>query len=236
MPGFAGERDSSPASRLDRIQNFLNQANIELDSLKKDMAARNREPVFSDTGTKPIFGELITQTQRKLARATITPHHKTSAGYSFNPNLGMGMNLINWFGDWGAKLDAGIMLMGGDRRGGVNASLLRSLHRFSMIDGSLETHLYAFTGLGVFWAELNNGYGPVSWYSSPDLIGLWQLGAGTELSLLALGGVRFVPEVGLQASRYLSRYQDSPGYTFGKPKSDFALDPYFAFHINFYFR
>lgn len=231
-------------ARLDRVQGLLYQAHVELDSLKRDMAAQAKTPavrITNDATDKPILTELLTEQQKTLYRASGSPWRKTAVGYSFNPNLGMGMDVINWFDDWGAKVDAGLNITSDSREAGLNASLLRSLNRFTMIDAGLETHLYAFTGLGVTWEKVGGGY-PNYWYEKPDLVGRWQLGAGVEISLLGIGGIKFVPEVGIQVSKYLSRFQDSPTwlsqYTLPAelPKSDVSLDPYFAFHLNFYFR
>jgi hypothetical protein len=253
VPAHAQGKDSATV-RLDRIQALLYKAHIELDSLKREMMAKAVAPVpkaSKDTGVNPILSELLTERQKTLMRETITPYRQTAVGYAFNPNLGMGMTCIEWFNDWGAKIDAGIIITEGDRKAGVNASLLRSLNRFSLKDAGLETHLYAFTGLGITWERMMNGwntYDPVAniwrqdWYETPDIAGRWQLGAGTEVSLLGFGGIKFVPEVGMQVSKYLKRFQDSPTWLAQNPapgslpKSDFSLDPYYAFHLNFYFR
>jgi hypothetical protein len=201
-----------------------------------------------DTGAAPILSELLTESQKTLARATRTPMRQMAAGYAINPNLGLGMTFIDWFNAWGAKFDAGITIMESVRRAGVNASLLRSLNRFSMFDGGLETHLYAFTGLGYTWQRIqedglivNRILMPGHLYETPEKVGRWQLGAGTEVSFPGLGGIKFVPEVGMQVSNYLSRFQDSPTWqtqnpSSSLPKSAFELDAYYAFHLNFYFR
>lgn len=240
----------SATERLDRVQGLLYQAHVELDSLKKEMTARTRVPV-SNEAEKPILTELLTEQQKVLLRASGTLQRRTAVGYSFNPNLGMGMDFINWIDDWGGKLDAGLRITRDVRQAGFNASLLRSLNRFTMIDAGLETHLYAFTGLGATWEKIrgwsyssysSSGVPLPDWYEKPDLVGRWQLGAGVEMSLLGFGGIKFVPEVGLQVSKYLSRFQDSPSwqaanlYPIDLPKSDYSLDPYYAFHLNFYFR
>jgi hypothetical protein len=244
----------SLASRLDKLQGLLREAQSQLDSLRRELASVGEDVSphrDSAIPSGPIAGELLSARQKKLLAATRTPYRLTSAGYTYNPNLPLGMNIQHWFGPWGSKLDAGAILGESERLAGVNASLLRSLHRFSIF-GGLETHLYALTGLGISWHRESFWYlsyppgpSPRGWYDKPDIAGHWQIGAGTELGVGWLGGLRLAPEIGLQASQYWSRYQDSESWKAQKslnpnfdsrPESDFALDFYYAFHLNFYFR
>ncbi len=231
------EAEDTP-SRLDRIQRLLNQAQSELDSLREESPRLSPLPQGSQTAEPPIAEDLFTERQKKLIMASRTSYRLSAAGYSFNPNF-QGMNFIQWFGDWGGKIDAGAEFTPNDREANMNLSALRSLNRFSFLRGGFETHLYAFTGAGLCWRK-QESWTSFDWYTKPDLIGRWQLGAGTELNFGFFGGIKFAPEVGLQASDYLQRYQDSPewspSYYEVLPKSDFSLDAYYAFHLNFYFR
>ena len=128
-----------------------------------------------------------------------------------------------------------------------NPSLLRSLHRFAPFAG-IQTHLYAFAGAGYSWRreQIDRFLSPLPassrrWYEEPDRVGRIKLGAGSEIGLLALGGLQGTPEIGLQATRFFGRFQDSPSWpafnpSGSRPKSDFALTGYLAFHLSFYFR
>jgi hypothetical protein len=70
------------------------------------------------------------------------------------------------------------------------------------------------------------------------------LGAGTELSLPFLGGLRVSPEIGYKADHFFSRYQnskswkdqDSRGAGDGPPESDFSLKFHYGAIISFYFK
>lgn len=226
------------SSRLNRIQSLLGAAQAELDSLQKEANPSTALPSIAPERSEPMAEDLLTEKQKKIARATRTSYRRSAAGYVFNPDF-QGMDLIQWWEDWGSKLDATVHVTRyAPRNAGVNLSALRSLNRFSFLDGAIETHLYAFTGMGFYWERFQDMYG--GWYTTPNVIGHWQLGAGTELSLGFLGGVKFSPEVGLQASDYLKRYEDSQEWSvqnpFPRPRSDFSLDVYYAFHFNFYFR
>jgi hypothetical protein len=227
----------------------------ELDSLRRDVAEKALPAVAPDTGKsataapKPILGELLSDREKILAQANAASYRRMAAGYVFilDQEFPLGMDVTDWFGDWGAKLEATAWLGENDRLAAGNASLLRSLHRFAPFAG-IQTHLYAFAGAGYSWRreQIDRFLSPLPassrrWYEEPDRVGRIKLGAGSEIGLLALGGLQGTPEIGLQATRFFGRFQDSPSWpafnpSGSRPKSDFALTGYLAFHLSFYFR
>jgi hypothetical protein len=110
---------------------------------------------------------------------------------------------------------------------------LYAVHEFYLAGEDMFTRLYLFGGGGYYWERRNESQG--SWYDTPDRALRAQLGAGTEMGLREMRGTRFTPEVGFQGSRFLSRYNDSPDYSGDRPRSDYSLYPYYAFHVSFYF-
>ncbi len=247
-PVFGDEAASNP--RIERIERLLGEIRTELDSLKKE----GTPPGLSTQPPRvspPVYQDLLTERQRRLAAGTRTEHRTTAAGYSFNSNSPFMMSAIHWWDpSWGARFEGTVSWRDGDiyeqeHYSGVNVSLLRSIHRFEGFE-SLETHLYGFAGTGLFrerfgYRDHTGGTGRFVWYEKPDLSWHLQVGAGTELNIFALGGVLLVPEIGMQAKRYLVRFQDSDSWRFRyptgvTPESNFSLDAYFAFHLNFYFR
>lgn len=223
-----------PDARIERIEALLDEIRGELDSLKRETSAL--EEKAARPGDAPIAGELLTDRQRVLAKATQTGYRRVASGYSFNAALPMGMHLMHWFDPWGVKLEGGAIITDHTRTAGVNATGLYGINRFRALD-LLETHLYAFAGAGYYWERVEDGVDIFrKWYATPDRRVRGQLGVGTELSFFNLGGVRFAPETGLQVDQYLSQHEDSPTYRFDAPKSSVFLNPFFAFHASFYFR
>ena len=257
------ESSDSISLHLDRIRGLVGKIGRELDSLEQAVSSHQEAKPFpavnqaemSQESSKPILGELLSEKEKKLAAAATTPFQRCAIGYSFDPNLSIGMHYLQWKGQWGIKAAASGRFNESNRQVGVDLAFLRGLHRFSLFEG-LQTHLYAFAGAGAFWHRVPynlyfGGFSPGappnlrSWYETADIPIRLQLGAGTELGLLAIGGVRAAPEIGFQAAHHITRFQDSkswetqsrmfPGYQ-ERPKSDFSLDAYFAFHLSFYFR
>jgi hypothetical protein len=235
--GMPASAESGKNDRFDRIERLIGELQTELDSLKREssaLEAKNRPTLTS--GEESILGELMTDRQKALARATRTEFRRVAAGYSFNAALPMGMHFLHWFDPWGVKLEGGTIITDHTRRAGINAAALYSINRFSSL-GLLETHLYALAGAGYYWRRVQDGIDiSRTWYGTPDRRLRGQLGVGTELSFFNFGGVRFVPETGLQVDRYITQFENSPAYPFDAPESSVFLNPFFAFHLSFYFR
>lgn len=247
--------------RIERMRGMAAALTAELDSLQRDLAGRKPEATAETSNVqvtqgKPLIGELLTDRERKLAEAATVPFFKTAVGYTFDPVTTVGMHAVTWSGHWGLRASGTARFNGDTRLAGADVMLLRGLHRFSLFEG-LQTHLYAFAGAGIFWRrkpfqDVFPGIAPPgppppqrAWYETPDIPLRAEVGAGTELNLFSLGGLRATPEIGFQAADFLSRYQDSeswkaqkrdvPGFA-DRPKSDVSLDAYAAFHLSFYFR
>jgi hypothetical protein len=227
---------AASADRIDRIERLLGEVRTELDSLKRESASESQAGLVGTTPA-PVLGGLLSERERALARASQTDLRKEAAGYSFSPDLPLGMNLLYWADPWGVRFEGGAIITDQTRVAGLSVTGLYGIHRFSALD-LLETHLYALAGAGFTWERvLWESNISEHWFSLPDKWIHAQLGVGTELTFFGLGGVRFAPETGLQASQYLSRHERSAGNTFGTvPESDFSLEPFFAFHMSFYFR
>jgi hypothetical protein len=227
-----------PADRVDRIERLIVELGAQLDTLKGDI--REGRVVNPEPASRPALADLLTDREKALARASWTKFRTAAAGYTFDADLPVALHAQRWWGPWGARVQGGAILSDNYRRAGVNAAALYSLHRFAALD-LLETHLYAFGGGGFYWHRHEDGVDIYKqWYETPDRWMRAQLGVGTEFGFFGLGGVRFTPEVGLQADRYFSRYQESPSWSAHwpsseAPKSDFSLAPFAAFHIAFYF-
>lgn len=250
------------SARIERIRGKVREIAAELDSLSRALAASQAAGAVRDSkagnapDSQPILAELLSEKRKRLAAAATQPYDLMAAGFVFDPVLSIGMQGRGWTGHWGWMGAGTAWFTENTRRAGAEATVLRELHRFSLFR-LLETRLYGFAGAGFIWRrESYPGYfpgmpaGPLppsrrDWYESPDFFLRGRLGAGTEVGGFGLGGIRGAPEVGLQASRFLSRYQDSdswqelertlPGFE-ERPKSDFDLVPYFAFQLDFYFR
>lgn len=265
LGAFLAEAAAGPADslaiRLGRIRALVDGIGRELDSLEGRLAAEPAGPPAPvDSGpppdvkpAEPILGELLTPREKALAAAAGTPFQRLAVGYSFDPLMPLGLHYLAWGGKWGISLAGTARLSHSERQAGGEAILMRGLHRFALFQG-LQTHLYAFAGPGLYWRrmEIIPGFagmppfpaGSRAWYGTPDIPLRFRLGARSELGLMTLGGVRGAPEIGFQAIRYLSRYQDSetwdrqsrsdPGFE-EKPRSDFALGLFLAFHLSFYF-
>lgn len=230
----ADAADVDPAAaRIEHIERLLREVHVQLDSLKGEASA--------PAANGPIAGELLSDRQRILARATHTEFKTVAAGYSFDLDLPVGMHALYWRDPWGLKVSGGFIVTDNTRLAGFNVSPLYSIHRFQALD-LLETHLYALAGAGLYWQRRQDNVNiSRTWYTTTDLRARWQLGVGTELSFFNLGGVRVAPEVGLQADQYFSRYQESASWASNwpgrePPRSDFSLDPFLSFHASFYFR
>ncbi len=180
-----------------------------------------------------IWREVRAEKRRRIELEKAFDFRRASLGYTFNPNLVLGMNAIGWVGDWGAKIDGRFSMIESRRAVGGNLSLRYAVHEFYLTGEDMFTRLYLFTGSGYYW-ERSRASAHV-WYEIPDRVWRAQIGAGTELGLREMNGTRFTPEIGFQGSRFLTRYQESSLYTGDSPRSDFSLYPYYAIHINFYF-
>jgi hypothetical protein len=228
LPVLGDEAASNP--RIERIERLLGEVRAELDSLKREAA------VAESRGPDPIYRELLTERQRKLAAATRTEFHTSAAGYTTSGNHPLSMHVLHWMDPWGVKLEFGAIVTDNTRRTGMNLTGLYEIHRFSSFE-LLDTRLYTFAGAGYFWRRVaNDNHIQQNWHDTPERSVRVQAGVGTELSFFNLGGVRFSPEAGLRTIAFVTRYQDSESYIFERPSSDFSLDPFFAFHMSFYFR
>lgn len=226
-------------SRLDQARSLSEKTSRQLDSLRGELM---RVPVrASGPGDAPalsaedsaIWREVRAEKRRRVELEKAFDFRRASLGYTFNPNLVLGMNAIGWVGDWGVKLDGRFNMIESRRAVGANASLLYAVHEFYLTGEEMFTRLYLFTGSGYYW-ERSRASTHV-WYEVPDRVWRVQMGAGTELGLRDMNGTRFTPEIGFQGSRFLTRFQESELYTGDRPRSHFSLYPYYAIHINFYF-
>jgi hypothetical protein len=217
----------------------LNQAAArQLDSLRAavthlSLSGSTLEQPGMSREDSSIWREVRAEKRRRIELEKAFDFRRASLGYTFNPNLVLGMNAIGWIGDWGAKIDGRFNMIESRRAVGANLSLLYAVHEFYLTGEDMFTRLYLFTGSGFYWERLRATGS--QWYDVPDRAIRVQLGAGTEMGLREMNGTRFTPEIGFQGSRFLSRYQESTLYTGEGPRSDFSLYPYYAIHINFYF-
>jgi hypothetical protein len=211
----------------------------ELDSLKT-AASRVRAEVVAGAPAparspedSAIWREVRAEKRRRAQLAAAFDYRRAALGYVFNNNLALGMNAAVWQGDWGARIDGRVARTTYLRAWGTNLSLLYAVHEFYLSGEDMFTRLYLFGGGGYYWERRNIDLG--SWYDTPDRALRVQLGAGTELGLREMRGTRFTPELGFQGSRFYSRYNTSTDFSGGRPRSDYSLYPYYAFHISFYF-
>lgn len=237
VAAMAAPRDSA-LRRLDDARALTARATLVLDSLRGELArfetppSASGWPVMSGEDST-IWREVLAEKRRRAELAAAFENRRASLGYTFNPNLVLGMNGTAWYGGWGAKVDGRVSLVTTRRALGANLSLLRAIHQFYLTGEEMYTRLYVFAGSGYYWERLRNDDG---WYDRADQVIRSQLGAGTELGLKEMHGTRFVPEIGFQHSRFLTRYQSSGDYLGdSRPRSDYSLYPYYALHINFYF-
>jgi hypothetical protein len=240
--------DAAPGSappNFDRAEQLVRDLDRELDSLKAASVRLRAElapsasaslvapvPAFTREDSA-IWREVRAEKRRRLKLAEAFQYRRASVGYVFNSNLVFGMNAALWEGDWGARVDGRFARAPYRRAWGANLSLLYALHEFYLSGDDMFTRLYLFGGGGYYWERLNISSG--SWYDTPDRAVRAQFGAGTEMGLSEMRGTRFTPELGFQGSRFYSRYNDSPDYTGGRPRSDYSLYPYYALHVSFYF-
>jgi hypothetical protein len=180
-----------------------------------------------------IWHEVIAERKRRRELEEAFDYRALAVGYILNPNLALGMNVLGWHGDFGARVDGRVLLGGSQRAVGVNASLLYAVHEFYLAGEQMFTRLYLFGGSGYYWERIPGGSG--GWYDTPNRAVRGQFGAGTELGLREIRGTRFTPEIGFQGSRFYTRYNDSRDYSGGRPASDYSLYPYYALHFSFYF-
>jgi hypothetical protein len=232
----AQDKDSL-LQRLDDARDLARQAGSQLDSLRLEIERYSFEPATGEIGhlspeDSAIWREVRAEKRRRRELAAAFEYRRASVGYTFNPNVALGMNSIFWLGDWGAKVDGRVSLTTERRAMGANLSLLYAVHEFYLTGDEMFTRLYLFAGSGYYWGRVYNNS---SWFSVPNRVVRTQIGAGTELGLREMHGTRFTPEIGFQGSRFLTRYQESTEYNDGPPRSDFSLYPYYALHINFYF-
>jgi|GEM_PF-6520039 len=180
-----------------------------------------------------IWHEVVAERRRRRELEEAFDNRALAVGYILNPNLGLGMNVLGWYGDFGARVDGRVVLGGSQRAVGVNASLLYAVHEFYLAGEQMFTRLYLFGGSGYYWEREAGGAG--GWYDTPNRAVRAQFGAGTELGLREIRGTRFTPEIGFQGSRFYTRYNDSRDYSGDRPASDYSLYPYYALHFSFYF-
>lgn len=251
-------------ARLGRIRGILGDLQRELDTLEQAVRIRagaGRDSAVPGTpdsaapagiARRPLAADLLTGRARTLAEAAATTMETAALGYTLDPLPGIGMHFHRWGKAWGFRAAASARFHETARSGGADLQAMRVLHRFSLF-GALHTRLYALAGLGALWRR--EPYSPYSgppgptrtdraWHGTADLPVRAVLGAGSEIGLLSLGGIRMAPEIGFQAAQYLQRYQDSPSWREGgmafpgeaRPKSDFALQPYLALQVSIYLR
>lgn len=231
----AEEPSSAPSERIGRIERLLDEVRVELDSLRNAVRAEEARAAAS------MADAPVSHRQRLLDRATRTEYHAVSAGYSFSPALPFALNVQAWKGRWGGRLEGGVLATDETRLAGAAATGLFRISRYDALD-IMETSLYGLAGVGTGWERVQwSSHLDEPWYETPDRFVFARLGVGTELRFYGLGGVRFAPETGFQARSYGSRYQHSASYAIAHspddvPESDFELGPFFAFHVNFYFR
>jgi hypothetical protein len=240
-PGATQTRSPSLDSlivRLDAAQRVIQDAEARLDSLRQDLTHLSSVPTLNN-GTQAfapadsaIWREVLAEKRRRAELEAAFHYRRASLGYTFNPNLVLGMNTVGWLGDWGLKAEGRVSLVTERRALGGNLALLYSVHQFYLTGEEMFTRLYLFAGSGYYWERLRNGS---RWYDVPDRAIRSQFGAGTELGLKEMHGTRFTPEIGFQHSRFFTRYQESEDFTGDSPRSAFSLYPYYALHINFYF-
>ena len=234
---MAFAEDDPLTPRLESARRQVAEAAAALDSLALEIARRPAPVAGAAPAISPedsaIWREVRAEKRRRAELAEAFGYRRVGAGYIFNPNLPFGMNVLAWRGDWGLKLDGRMALAETRRDVGANLSLLYAVHEFYLTGEQMLTRLYLFGGGGYYWERRYDGSG--NWYDTPDRAFRVQLGAGTELGVREAHGTRFTPEIGFQGSRFISRFNDSPDYPGDRPRSDFSLYPYYAFHINFYF-
>ncbi len=239
-PAWGQDSDSTTAQlklRLDEARRLVSETSTRLEALSTDVAKLGRAttglaPAYSSADSA-IWREVKFEKRRRAELAAAFDYRRASLGYTFNPNLVLGMNGTAWHGDFGLKLDGRVSLITERRAVGANLSLLYAVHQFYLTGEEMYTRLYLFGGSGFYWERIRDGAG--GWYNLADQAIRSQFGAGTELGLKEMHGTRFIPEIGFQHSRFIARYQESSDYTGGSPRSDFSLYPYYALHINFYF-
>lgn len=225
--------------RLDEARRMLTETAAELDSLRLGVSrlAVSRAPDRAGPSYAPadssIWREVLAEKRRRAELEAAFEYRRASLGYTFNPNLVLGMNGTAWQGDWGLKADGRVSLVDKRRAWGANLSLLYAIHQFYLTGEEMYTRLYAFAGSGFYWERKRGGAG--GWYDLADQAVRTQLGAGTELGLREMHGTRIIPEIGFQHSYFRARHQESGDYVGDRPRSDFSLYPYYAIHINFYF-
>jgi hypothetical protein len=223
-----------PEARVAEIRRLLEEARFQLDSLRLETPVSppaEAAPTLTDEEAA-IWREVVAEKRRRKQLEQAFTYTRSSLGFTFNPNFIMGMNGTHWIGDWGAKLDGRFALNENRRVWGANLSLLRTIHEFYLDSDNIYTRLYAFAGGGYYWRREPAGN---DWFDTPDRSLRVQVGAGTELGAREMYGTRLTPEIGVQGSRFLTRYQDSDNWGGGRPENDYSFFPYFAVHLNFYF-
>lgn len=237
------QNQAAPIERdLEQIDSLLSQVKAKLKNLKFNQVSGDTEA--GPYTVAPISSELLSSQGKALLKASGTAFITSGAGLTFSTSHPFNMNYIHWHKPWGFKVSGGIILLRDeympDRTWELNASLLRSIHSFNFFKSSdLFFHLYGLSSLGFNWKKVSgfNNQSRDVLYSTPDFQTQLIAGAGTEITLAGLGGVRLAPELGYKASYYISRYQDSPQWLgLDKPEGDFALQVHFAFNMYFYFR
>lgn len=243
LASIAAAAVTAAAPDFDRAEQLVRDLDRELDSLKAASARLQAAPPVAASLAVPtpafthedstIWNEVRAEKRRRRLLAEAFEYRRASIGYVFNSNLVFGMNAAMWKGDWGARVDGRFARAPYRRAWGANLSLLYALHEFYLSGDDMFTRLYLFSGGGYYWERQN--INSSSWYDTPDRALRVQFGAGTEMGLSEVRGTRFTPELGFQGSRFFSRYHDSPDYTGDRPRSDYSLYPYYAFHVSFYF-
>jgi hypothetical protein len=223
--------------RLDEARRLVAEAGVHLEALTGDVAqlglATSGQAASYSSADSGIWREVRLEKRRRAELEAAFEYRRASLGYTFNPNLVLGMNSTAWHGDFGLKLDGRVSLITQRRAVGANLSLLYAMHQFYLTGEEMYTRLYLFGGSGFYWERIRDGSG--GWFNLPDQAIRSQFGAGTELGLKEMHGTRFTPEIGFQYSRFIARHQESSDYSGDRPRSDFSLYPYYALHINFYF-
>jgi len=165
-------------------------------------------------------------------------------------DIGFGLNGMQWFGKWGAKLVAGGIDLGpADWHLLLFGQGMRTIARWVPRDHDMF-HLYALGGLGFYMAEYGYDMGvgsdgyywyDYSWkygdtpYSKPDVIVGGALGLGLEVNLF--DGIKLGNELGYRTSYYARRYQDLPEYGgTERPSSDWSLGLFYSLNLYVYFR
>jgi hypothetical protein len=248
--------------RMDNIELLLDKLQAEIDALKKAISQAPLEPSRDsaappgDSLSEPLATELMSSRQKALYRAAETPHKNIAAGISSSPYLPFAFDLVHWFDKWGYKIELGALWQEGVHESvfGARVFALRSLHTFNLFGtDKMAFHLYGFGGAGLnssaetYWpggGTPSTSTGPEQEYEKSDISSEILAGAGVEISIPFIGGVRLSPEVGYKASYFFSRYQDSQAWkdqTPGqreeeRPDSDFSLNLHFTGNLYFYFK